>query len=302
MENKQYIYIGEHYDITGRKLNIADKKIGLTTNPEQRESNWSRTKSPILYRHIKIYEVDDMNKVEKMLHSILSSRNTNGEWFEDSDDTLVNDFSSFMEVYGGVLYEIDNNKVDKDGDVDYRLLNISKEYGELNLIRKYLGVEYDVKLTSDGYLEFMGVRYNTPNKCYNNGIVKHVKGTKGESGTNGLNQFTVKETGQNLEKLFSEDIKFYVNGERVEKGYDYEYIIETTRLALENVGEEKICKSEYIKRNIEEFPVNILSNYRSAIKQVGNVYVRTWGNKEYKKRVIKSIIKDGNLEDKIEVI
>ena len=302
MESKQYIYIGEHYDITGRELNITDKKIGLTINPEQRESNWSKTKSPILYRHIKVYEVDDMYKVEKMLHSILSSRNTNGEWFEDEDDTLVNDFTSFMDVYGGTMYQFDNTKVDKKDDIDSRLRVIAKEIGRTTLIRRYLGTDYEVTLTEDGYLEFMGEKFTTPNTCYNNGIVKHVKGVKGGSGTNGLNQFIVKETNQNLEKLHKDEIMFFVDGERVQKNFDYEYITETTKLGVESVGEDEMCNSEFIKRNVEEFPVNILSNYRSSIKQVGNVHVLTWGNKEHKKKVIDSISKQGKLQNKIEVV
>ena len=36
------------------------------------------------------------------------------------------------------------------------------------------------------------------NKLYNNGIVKFVNGKKGGSGTNGLSQFTIKETGERL--------------------------------------------------------------------------------------------------------
>ena len=100
-----YVYIGEHYDILGRPLGLTDKKIGLTKDPISRQSNWSKTKSPILYRHIEVFKVDDMNRVEKLIHAILNSRNTNGEWFEDEDDTLVNDFCNFMEVYGGQSYK-----------------------------------------------------------------------------------------------------------------------------------------------------------------------------------------------------
>lgn len=204
MKEKHYVYIGEHYDVNGRQTHISDKKIGRTKNPSQREVNWSKTKSPILYRHIKVYEVDDMYKVEKMLHGILNSKNTNGEWFEDNDETLVNDFCSFMDAYGGKLYDYVPSEI-KTNNPDDRLQKIVNKIGETQLIRKYLGIEYEVLLTKTGKLLFEGVEYDTPNTCYNNGIVKHAKGVKGNSGTNGLNQFIVKETGKRLEEYYELD-------------------------------------------------------------------------------------------------
>ena len=66
------------------------------------------------------------------------------------------------------------------------------------LIRNYLGVDYEVLLNTKGLLVFKGEIFDTPNKLYNNGIVKFVKGKKGGSGTNNLSQFVVKETGERL--------------------------------------------------------------------------------------------------------
>ena len=74
-----------------------------------------------------------MNRVE-FIHAILNSRNTNGEWFEDEDDTLVNDFCNFMEVYGGHSYKeecVNCLEQTKDSS-DERLLKIVNEIGELN--------------------------------------------------------------------------------------------------------------------------------------------------------------------------
>ena len=61
----------------------------------------TKTKSPIRYRIVAVYKVDDMRRVEKMLHSILDSRRVFGEWFKDNDDTLEGDFINFMNAYGG---------------------------------------------------------------------------------------------------------------------------------------------------------------------------------------------------------
>ena len=141
---EEYIYIGEHYDVLNRGIIINDKKIGLSDTPPRREKELTRTKSPVKYRIIEVYKVDDMKRVENLLHAILDSRRVDGEWFRDDDDTLV------------------------------------------------------VILNCAGILCFKGGEYDTPNKLYNNGIVKYVTGKKGGSGTNQMTQFTLKTTGERL--------------------------------------------------------------------------------------------------------
>jgi len=195
-----YIYLGEHYDVLNREIGISDKKIGLSINPIGREQSLTKTKSPIRYRIVAVYKVNDMRKVEKMLHSILDSRRVFGEWFRDDDDTLEGDFINFMNAYGGEIYNIkeikEENALLKE---DTRLLEVVKKHGApLNLIRKYLGIEYDVLLDKNGILHFNGGTFDTPNKLYNNGIVFHVKNKRGGSGTNNLSQFKIKETGERL--------------------------------------------------------------------------------------------------------
>jgi len=195
-----YIYLGEHYDVLNREIGISDKKIGLSVNPIGREHSLTKTKSPIRYRIVAVYKVDDMRRVEKMLHSILDSRRVFGEWFRDDDDTLEGDFINFMNAYGAEIYDIEEAKEESNIlKQDTRLLEVVKKYGApLNLTRKYLGVKYDVKLDEKGFLHFKGEAFDTPNKLYNNGIVFHVKKKKGGSGTNNLSQFKIKETGERL--------------------------------------------------------------------------------------------------------
>ena len=195
-----YIYLGEHYDVLNREIGISDKKIGLSIKPIDREQSLTKTKSPIRYRIVAVYKVDNMRKVEKMLHSILDSRRVFGEWFKDDDDTLEGDFINFMNAYGAEVYNIQEIKEEnillKE---DSRLLEVVKKYGApLNLVRKYLGIEYDVLLDKNGLLHFNGDIFDTPNKLYNNGIVFHVKKKRGGSGTNNLSQFKIKETGERL--------------------------------------------------------------------------------------------------------
>jgi hypothetical protein len=197
-----YIYLGEYYDVIGRPVVLPDKKIGFSKVPVSREYQLNRTKSPIGYRVLVVYKVDDMNKVEKMLHSILDSRRLVGEWFRDDEDTLTGEFINFMVSYGGVvssISEIKESKETLESIPDRRLIDLSTSFGEdTTLIRTYLGNDYEVILTTKGILEFNGEKFDTPNKLYNNGIVKYVKGVKGISGTNNLSQFKIKSTGERL--------------------------------------------------------------------------------------------------------
>ena len=195
-----YIYLGEHYDVLNREIGISDKKIGLSINPINREQSLTKTKSPIRYRIVAVYKVDNMRRVEKMLHSILDSRRVFGEWFKDDDDTLEGDFVNFMNAYGAEVYNIEEVKMEQNIlKTDNRLKDVVEKHGApLNLIRKYLGVEYDVVLDERGLLHFNGEVFDTPNKLYNNGIVFHVKKKRGGSGTNNLSQFKIKETGERL--------------------------------------------------------------------------------------------------------
>ena len=197
-----YIYLGKYYDALGRELYLSDKKIGLSKDPVSREYQLNRTKSPIGYTIISLFKVDNMNKVERMLHSILDGRRVFGEWFKDDEDTLTGEFINFMIAYGAEpcdISEIKENKITIESTPDLRLVNLGNEYNcDVELIRTYLGVDYDVLLRRDGILVFNGEEFDTPKKLYNNGIVKFVKGVKGASGTNNLSQFKVKSTGERL--------------------------------------------------------------------------------------------------------
>lgn len=196
-----YIYLGELYDVLGRELSIGDKKIGLSAQPLNREYQLNRTKSPIGYKIISAFKVDNMYKVEKMLHAILDSRRVFGEWFKDDEDTLTGEFVNFMIAYGGEIFNLEEAKaLQIETEPDTRLQDLAKELGkDTILIRNYLGVDYEVTLTTKGVLVFNGEYFDTPNKLYNNGIVKLVKGKKGNSGTNNLSQFVIKESNQRLE-------------------------------------------------------------------------------------------------------
>lgn len=195
---KGYIYLGEMFDSLGREINISDKKIGLSIDPIKREMQLNRTKSPIGYRIIICYLVDDMDRVEKMLHAILDSRRTQGEWFKDDEDTLTSEFINFMEAYGAEKFDIIEEKEKKQTQTDTRLVELANKLGKTTLIRRYKGIDYKVVLEQDGVLTFENQKFDTPNKLYNNGIVYFVTGKKGNSGTNQLSQFIIESTGERL--------------------------------------------------------------------------------------------------------
>lgn len=206
-----YIYLGEYYDVLGRELDTTDKKIGKTISLTQREYQLNRTKSPIGYKIISAYMVDDMDKVEKLLHAILDSRRLVGEWFSDEGDTLTGEFINFMNIYGSTQMNMDQIKEQRVSGftddslvrvMDDRLVKIANTFGkDTELIRTYKGIDYDVILDSKGILHFKGETFDTPNKFYNSGLLKYLTGKRGNSGTNQVTQFKVKETGEPLREL-----------------------------------------------------------------------------------------------------
>jgi len=197
--NKEYVYLGQMYDVLGRELNNTDKKIGFSEVPLTRQNSLNRTKSPIGYEIVLLFEVDNMRKVEKMLHAILDSRRVYGEWFSDEEDTLTGEFNNFMITYGATPVHVEELKPETTEEVDNRLKDLAAKLNEDTvLIRKYKGVDYEVTLRKNGLLEFKGETFDTPNKLYNNGIVKYARGTKGNSGTNNMSQFKIKSTNERL--------------------------------------------------------------------------------------------------------
>lgn len=198
-----YIYLGEYYDVLGRELDTTDKKIGKTISLTQREYQLNRTKSPIGYKIISAFKVDNMDKVEKLLHAILDSRRLVGEWFKDDEDTLTGEFINFMNIYGAEFINMDDIKEEQTiVQADDRLLKIAQTFGkDTMLVRTYKGIDYDVLLDTEGILHFQGETFNTPNKFYNGGLVKYVTGKRGISGTNQVTQFKVKETKETLKEL-----------------------------------------------------------------------------------------------------
>ena len=120
-KENSYLYVGIHYDLfNDREIGINDKKVGETITPEIREGQLSKTKSPIGYMFVKLYEVvggQTAQIVEKnILHPLLASRNTVGEWFSDEDDSLISNINKALSGLAtlGIKYteiELGNDKI-----------------------------------------------------------------------------------------------------------------------------------------------------------------------------------------------
>jgi len=103
-----------YYDIfENRDIGIKDKKIGITTNPNNRENSLNATKGPIGYMFIKLYECEGeitADNIESIFHTLLEDRNTIGEWYKDEDEVILDSVSSVinnLKNLGVTIKEID---------------------------------------------------------------------------------------------------------------------------------------------------------------------------------------------------
>jgi hypothetical protein len=86
---------------------LTDKKIGVSINVKGRMN--SLTLGTIGLEVLKVWELDlsYAYKLEKKIHKILHKRHLVGEWFEDSDNTLINELLSIMD--SNSIVEVDFN-------------------------------------------------------------------------------------------------------------------------------------------------------------------------------------------------
>ena len=119
-----------------------------------------------------------------------------------------------MNEYEAEVYNMQEVREVIQSTSDTRLIDIANQLGQdTTLVRSYLGVDYEVTLNKKGQLLFNGEIFDTPNKLYNNGIVKLAKGKKGNSGTNNLSQFVIKSTGERLKDVDStQEVEFIKDG------------------------------------------------------------------------------------------
>ena len=119
-----YTYIAQYYDVEERNIGINDKKVGRTCDLSAREIALNNTKGPIRVFLRKAWNTgDDTARVEKSLHAILDNDNSDGEWFKDADETLVERVSNFMSKWGFEEKSLETTFSEEDIKNDNYLVN-----------------------------------------------------------------------------------------------------------------------------------------------------------------------------------
>ena len=107
-EGMGFIYLVRHKHNNPIINNLlTDKKIGVSKNIESRMNGL--TLGTIGLEVLKVWKLklSQAYKLEKKIHRILHKRHLVGEWFEDSDNTLINELLSIMD--SNSIIEVDFN-------------------------------------------------------------------------------------------------------------------------------------------------------------------------------------------------
>lgn len=160
-----YIYLGKYYHKSGKELSdLTEKKIGLTKSLENRERELNSTKFTIGYTFVKAWETGlDTNRVERSLHAILDNDRMEGEWFEDSENTLTSRVSSYMNINGYPEVSLLRSDINNLNDDDKAAIKASNtdliNHNVTQMINKLetLNVQYEQKYDSDKEAPFFSI-------------------------------------------------------------------------------------------------------------------------------------------------
>lgn len=169
-----YIYIGEYYHRGNLTLFAKDKKgdlvplekkIGKTKDLTGRESELSRTKSPIGYFMRAAWKTNnDTAKIETSLHSLLDHDRVHGEWFKDPNNDLIFRVADYMKINGYVQEEFPKDSDDEQVITDRKTIN--RDISLRPKINELLtGETFKIKDVSVTILE-KGFLCNKNNKTY----------------------------------------------------------------------------------------------------------------------------------------
>lgn len=79
---------------------LPDRKIGITGSQkatlESRVLSLSGTKSPFIVEPLAAWRIDDARAAESVLHALLQPIQSQGEWFIDNDNYLIDAITVFM--------------------------------------------------------------------------------------------------------------------------------------------------------------------------------------------------------------
>jgi hypothetical protein len=145
-EKNSYLYLGIHYDLfNDREVGINDIKIGITNTPDTREYQLNKTHSPIGYMFVKLYKFYNETSariVEKqILHNLLYSNNTRGEWFLNDDESIPSRIGQFIQALRdlGVKVEevtLENEKLSNNKKEVIKKNNSTRNYFNISNVEK----------------------------------------------------------------------------------------------------------------------------------------------------------------------
>ncbi len=96
------VYVMRYVDIEGYVNDIPYKKIGITRNENlnSRVQEISGTKSPIKVQCVSAWSHDKAREIENAMHIFLEDVRSDGEWFKDENDSLVERMQPIMQLLG----------------------------------------------------------------------------------------------------------------------------------------------------------------------------------------------------------
>ena len=150
--DKGYVYVARIIDHAGKFVN-GYHKIGKTQQYKIRETQLNSTHLPFDVLFVRVFETNDMNQLEKVLHTCFDDyrvekeydyrRNITTEWFDVSDaENLNNKIDKLTNLLGGIEVDI-VKKMEED------LTITSKDKGEITkAVRK--NKPYKIRFTYKG--------------------------------------------------------------------------------------------------------------------------------------------------------
>lgn len=214
-----YTYIAQYYDVEDRKIAINDKKIGRTIDLSSRESALNNTKGPIRVFFRKAWNTgDDTLRVEKALHAILDNTNSDGEWFKDDDESLVEMVSNFMTHLGyneeslslEIADEETENNIDISNDnlTQQKIISTDSLRKNLHLLvgETFSASRFDIENSitvvkiQDGSIGFKsnlnGKIYNTGGKAWTTPLKEYGVATNKDMGACTINWWLTPKNGK----------------------------------------------------------------------------------------------------------
>lgn len=161
---RYFVYFGEYIDLfKSKSADLPYRKVGFTTDLEQREYQLNRTKGPIGYSYIAAWECPDkktMHDLEWVIHNFKSgSRCDNTEWFEDPENIILEEADAYCARMGYPRVSLEGSEVEQKIVRDRESANemTKRLVGMVRIPEESVWINSNRKITLAGY-----PAYNSP--------------------------------------------------------------------------------------------------------------------------------------------